>query len=284
MRIDIPVWFLQVAGGILIFFLLFLVTKAVVKAFEKQIAEARVVLKELHESVDAEKGSSRVAQKSEHTDLREWCSDMFSALEDRQIGANNAINEMLAAQGKSLSLLNKQLTDLEAKNTLPSVATLPGGLGAIPEPVGEPHFEGLDDHVREIASAQKANKRRLPLIDDVPIAALSENERTLRSLLESAIDDAPEQTCIKCNNWDHKRGQNLLRREPAFAQAAQFLSPNKMGQKNIVDEAGNSRPDPNAKRFPDIFDTWELFGLCKEVGNLTNAVDTCPRFDSRGIV
>jgi hypothetical protein len=213
--------------------------------------------------------------------LQTWCEDTIDALSSRQDAANIAINEMLEAQGQSLSLLNERVEKLVAGKSAPVRGeTLPGGI-VVPMPAGEPHFEGLDEHVREIVVAQQT-KKRLPLFEDIPIQAMSEREREVRTLLSNALNDAPESTCIKCNNWDFRRGQKELQANPSFMEAARWLTPNQMGQKNIVDGEGNSRPDPDSVRFPAIFDTWELFGLCKDANKLTNAVDTCPAFDPRG--
>jgi hypothetical protein len=88
-------------------------------------------------------------------------------------------------------------------------------------------------------------------------------------VLEKAKQSCASRACCKCKHWDIDAGRAAITQNPAFAIAAQTLSPNRMGR---------SAEDVTPLSLPIAVDTWELIGVCglENVGR--HAIDQCEQF------
>jgi hypothetical protein len=91
-----------------------------------------------------------------------------------------------------------------------------------------------------------------------------------------ALPPPKTRSCQKCVHWDHEEGQRALRRNPAFWQAAQTLSANKMSRGG-VDAEGVPKRGPS---LPQVEDRWEYMGACLKRDEVRHRTDTCPNFRS----
>lgn len=101
-----------------------------------------------------------------------------------------------------------------------------------------------------------ASKRSLPLLAD--------------SHLAQRVGLRPKR-CAQCRYWHWQRGQEALRANPAFFQAAQWLSPEQMSRTGTGFDDGaatspesnveNAPPDAPLERYGRPID-WSEFGAC----------------------
>lgn len=105
----------------------------------------------------------------------------------------------------------------------------------------------------------------------VPIVAPSDPlEQRRLYLLRKARNLSGAKACCKCRHWDLDAGRAAILQNPAFAAAAQTLSPSRMGRK--VD-------DTTQPSLPIAVDTWELIGVCEIESCGRHAIDHCDSFE-----
>lgn len=113
------------------------------------------------------------------------------------------------------------------------------------------------------------------------LESLDPERKKLRVLVEVArAECGGSPVCCKCKWWDQDEGQQAIQQMPVFAQAARWVTPNRMGVPVLVNEEGDPLPQ-DMQPTPMLsakLNKWELFGACMQDNTLHHAVDTCPSF------
>jgi hypothetical protein len=123
--------------------------------------------------------------------------------------------------------------------------------------------------------------KRLNLRDAPPSTPMSKTLRRLPLVTDPFIERVAAQlglarrTCDRCAHWSKEAAAAAFKAFPAFATAAEVLSPSRMGaaKRGEFDEIG--QPVGHA----DTNTTWRDVGGCPKVGMLTHKGATCDAWE-----
>lgn len=85
--------------------------------------------------------------------------------------------------------------------------------------------------------------------------------------------------CDTCEHWNQEEGQAIMRKFPAFAGAAEYVTPAEMAHGYTYDEEGVRTGLAAPKKFQTM--RWEDFGACHECMELRHRTDGCDLYQIR---
>jgi hypothetical protein len=147
---------------------------------------------------------------------------------------------------------------------------------------------GLQRDVNEIVEEVKALSRSLDQVRAAPAPApappppLASGNRL--PVIQS-VEVAAEQKCKGCKHFNREAWEETLRMNPVFAQAANWVTPNKMAVPVATDKNGDPLPEQPKGPLPIEANKWSTFAVCVKEGspNYSTALsgeDSCPMWEA----
>jgi hypothetical protein len=93
------------------------------------------------------------------------------------------------------------------------------------------------------------------------------------------VRDADDLQCATCAHWNQEEGQAIMRKFPAFAGAAEYVTPAEMAHGYVYDEEGVRTGLAAPKELHAM--RWEDFGACHECMELRHRTDSCDLYQIR---